>query len=427
MKKAIRKGISLNQKTNASSAAQRGASRREKNSSPLKSEDPRPKRRRACPTPAAENFNQILESLHERSSRSPFLERIEQCRNAGNGWLFGGLLRPLTQEEIRNLQEQGNRCRDWNRIRVCLDFTAQWIWNSVFEGYCLLGVFTGVDTPLLPGTALPTGIVRSTIMNSEIGNECLIHDAGLVSNQLIYDSAVLYRIHVLSCGSPSGFGNGETMAPGAANGLRLPVFTDITADLAKALSRSCPDAVERSGYEDWLNRYRKACTLDFGVVESGARIITSGMITNTFIGASARIEGAARLSDVTIASTKEKPVTIGHCSIIRNACLQGGVRVGDMASAEKAVLLEGSCLEPRSSVTNGIIGPRASICGSSVVPSPTGPDTEWHGRTQGAAASRPKGGSPGSAGSGAHPRKRKGGVQKSRQSSKGPKSRRVSR
>ncbi|MBN1896074.1 DUF4954 family protein [bacterium] len=372
----------------------------------------------------------LLESLHERTAQSRFLKRIEQCRNAANGWLFGGLLRPLTQEEIRSLQDQGNRSRDWTRIRVCLDFNVQWIWDSIFEGECVLGQFTGRDTALLPGTVLPAGIVRSTILNSQIGNECLIQDAGLVANQLIRDRAVLYRIHALSSEPACTFGNGGPVWVGAVKKEPFPpLFADMNPLLAEAFV-SGGNAHSKAGYEDWRRKYIQACSLDFGVVESGAKIMSTHLIQNAFVGASARIEGAFCIADATLDSEAENPVYIGYGAVIRNACLQAGVRVGDLASAEKTVLMEGSRLESRSSVLNGIIGSRSCVRGCRVISSLIGPDLDLHdpayvssvtlqpgkGRSvRGAVRPRATG------------RKRKSSVRKPRDPSTGPLSRKASR
>jgi hypothetical protein len=102
-------------------------------------------------------------------------------------------VRSLTPEEIKVLVSQGNRASDWNEIRVSDGFIPENIYDNLFRGACVLGVFTGKEVMAYEGAPFSSGIYKSVICNSEIGNDCLLFRAGLISNCVIMDGAAVYE------------------------------------------------------------------------------------------------------------------------------------------------------------------------------------------------------------------------------------------
>src|SRR3990172_1510462 len=140
---------------------------------------------------------------------SAFLKSIELLKNNRfKSRLFRDNVRKLRDEEIEQLKGQGNISDDWSAILVIDDFTAAGIFYSSFQGTCRLGKFDGARAGIDGSFGLPAGIYRSTIINSEIGNGCVIHDTGIVSNCVVHEGAILVKNGTISASDACSYGNG---------------------------------------------------------------------------------------------------------------------------------------------------------------------------------------------------------------------------
>ena len=81
--------------------------------------------------------------------------------------------RSLSQEEIEQLEANGNVAEDWSSVLVAPGTCMDRIRSSSFFGRVVMGPFTGsVD---LGGIELPTGVYGSTVADSCIGGDALVH------------------------------------------------------------------------------------------------------------------------------------------------------------------------------------------------------------------------------------------------------------
>ena len=106
--------------------------------------------------------------------------------------------RSLTTQETSRLEQQGNYCADWGKVRVTDVFDTARVRGNTFIGDVTLGDIAD-GTARCGGFCLDEGIVGSTICNATIGNHPAIRDVRMLSGYSLGDNAVLFNIGEMSC------------------------------------------------------------------------------------------------------------------------------------------------------------------------------------------------------------------------------------
>ncbi|MBR6378931.1 MAG: DUF4954 family protein [Fibrobacter sp.] len=286
-------------------------------------------------------------------------------------------LRNLTAEEIAALEQNGNRCEDWKRVLVEANFEPSRIHRSTFMGDVRLPAFYG--TLLLPGdVSFPTGIYDSLVHNCIVEN-ALVNKVSMLSNVLVRSSAVVHNVGALVSSGKINFMIGSTMSVGNEMGGReLLVFPDITMDLVEAQLFHKADADVQQSFEEQLKNFREEISLPFGVVGKGAVVSNTNIVRNSWIGAHARVEGAAKIRNTIILSSLEESSHIYDSVIIENSDLQMGVKVHTGAEVQRSVLMSKSKVGSKAIVKSSIIAPCCHIEEGEVNSSYMGPLTQMH-------------------------------------------------
>ena len=286
-------------------------------------------------------------------------------------------LRNLTAEEVTTLEKNGNRCEDWNRVLVEPNFDPARVQRSVFMGDVRLPAFYG--TLLLPGdVSFPTGIYDSLVHNCIVEN-ALVYKVSMLSNVLVRSSAVIHNVGTLVSSGKINFMIGSTMSVGNEMGGReLLVFPDITMDLVEAqlFHKAEPDV--QQSFEEQLKNFREEISLPFGVVGKGAVVSNTNIVRNSWIGAHARVEGAAKIRNTIILSSLEESTHIYDSVIIENSDLQMGVKVHTGAEVQRSVLMSRSKVGCKAIVKSSIVAPCCHIEEGEVNSTYMGPLTQMH-------------------------------------------------
>ncbi|HEX2869195.1 MAG TPA: DUF4954 family protein [Ignavibacteriales bacterium] len=268
-------------------------------------------------------------------------------------------LRNLTGYEINFLHCQGCTAEDWSRVQVPRDFETERVRNVHFSGDNILGGMR--KTVLLPGDVeMPSGIYNSHLHNCSFGDDVFIRGVRLMANYDVEGDVVIENVLSLVTEGMASFGNGtELEILNEGGGRTIKIFDRLSAQLAyfMALYR------ERAGFIQALDKiidYHVKCrTFETGRIKKGSRITNCGEIKNVFIGEYAEINGALKLSNGSILSTKEDPAVIGagveakdfiiqtgssvENSAILHRCFVGqGVRIGRQYSAENSAFFANS-------------------------------------------------------------------------------------
>ena len=286
-------------------------------------------------------------------------------------------LRNLTTEEVTTLEKNGNRCEDWNRVLVEPNFDPARVQRSVFMGDVRLPAFYG--TLLLPGdVSFPTGIYDSLVHNCIVEN-ALVYKVSMLSNVLVRSSAVVHNVGTLVSSGKINFMIGSTMSVGNEMGGReLFVFPDITMDLVEAQLFHKAESDVQQSFEEQLKNFREEISLPFGVVGKGAVVSNTNIVRNSWIGAHARVEGAAKIRNTIILSSLEESTHIYDSVIIENSDLQMGVKVHTGAEVQRSVLMSRSKVGCKAIVKSSIVAPCCHIEEGEVNSSYMGPLTQMH-------------------------------------------------
>ena len=286
-------------------------------------------------------------------------------------------LRNLTAEEVATLEKNGNRCEDWNRVLVEPNFDPARVQRSVFMGDVRLPAFYG--TLLLPGdVSFPTGIYDSLVHNCIVEN-ALVYKVSMLSNVLVRSSAVVHNVGTLVSSGKINFMIGSTMSVGNEMGGReLFVFPDITMDLVEAQLFHKAESDVQQSFEEQLKNFREEISLPFGVVGKGAVVSNTNIVRNSWIGAHARVEGAAKIRNTIILSSLEESTHIYDSVIIENSDLQMGVKVHTRAEVQRSVLMSRSKVGCKAIVKSSIVAPCCHIEEGEVNSSYMGPLTQMH-------------------------------------------------
>ena len=286
-------------------------------------------------------------------------------------------LRNLTAEEVSTLEKNGNRCEDWNRVLVEPNFDPARVQRSVFMGDVRLPAFYG--TLLLPGdVSFPTGIYDSLVHNCIVEN-ALVYKVSMLSNVLVRSSAVIHNVGTLVSSGKINFMIGSTMSVGNEMGGReLFVFPDITMDLVEAQLFHKAEFDVQQSFEEQLKNFREEISLPFGVVGKGAVVSNTNIVRNSWIGAHARVEGAAKIRNTIILSSLEESTHIYDSVIIENSDLQMGVKVHTGAEVQRSVLMSRSKVGCKAIVKSSIVAPCCHIEEGEVNSTYMGPLTQMH-------------------------------------------------
>ncbi|MBN2351499.1 MAG: DUF4954 family protein [Spirochaetales bacterium] len=306
--------------------------------------------------------------------------------------LFGSDVRRLSKKEIDALVALDNSCGDWSRIKVADKFKIDFIRGAAFAGDCVLGVFSGAPREAAPGVTLASGIYGVTIVNSEIGNDCLVKDCGLVAGYVVEEDAVLFRVDELSAAPGCAFGNGVKIPVGNETGGReVAMYAELDIALAARVALDRSDAEFQRSFEEAADSYRAAVTCDFGFAGKGAVVRNTRAVRNVYLGAGALIDGATLVENCTILSGPGERTEVSHGAVVRNSCLQWGCEATTMAIVVDSLLTEHSHVERHGKVTASIIGPNTGIAEGEVTSCLVGPFVGFHHQSLLIAALWPEG------------------------------------
>lgn len=326
-------------------------------------------------------MNAVLSALLEKAPESFELPSALGPLAAAGGVsrIFGAKTRRLKPEEIRVLKRQGNHCEDWKAVRVAAGFDPRRVWSSRFIGACVLGAFKAKVRPTGGDTELPSGIYGSTVADSEIGDDCLVQDTGLLSRTVVRRGGVVFRAGAVTGSAACAFGNGREIPIGIETGGReVAAFAELTIPVAEAVADNRGDRTAIEAYGRFVRAYTALCTVPFAVVDEAAVIRFAAEVRDSYIGPHAVVDGAARIENATVLSSSEEPARVADGAWIRNACVQWGCEVASMSIVDDSVLCEHSHVERHGKVTASVIGPNTGVAEGEVTSCLLGPFVGFH-------------------------------------------------
>lgn len=233
--------------------------------------------------------------------------------------------RHLTNAEIETLTSNACQAQDWSQIEVAEGFNAANLHRVIFYGTARLGCSDGT-IEVSDGFVKNCGIVNATLRNVVIGDDCLIENIGnFMNNVAVGDHCYISNVCTIETRPKATYGEGNLISVlNEAGDGNLILFNGLNSQLAALMVKHFDNRHLRVALEKMINKAieneRRPCS----TIGDGVRIVNTNEITNTIIGDGCQISGASRLSDCTIASTIDNPITIGTGVICEKSIVSGG-------------------------------------------------------------------------------------------------------
>ena len=256
--------------------------------------------------------------------------------------------RQLTQEEIEVLERNSCWAEDWKRVMVAEEFRPYSFHRVIFYGDIRLGSFDK-HVEVTKGFTKHSGINDATLRNVTVGNDCLIEKIGnFINNYTIGDNCYISNLSTMETTEGATFGEGHLISVlnemGDGN---VILFHDLNSQLASFMVKHFKDKVLRDNITRLVNEEIRFTQPERGTLGNGVKIINTKEITNTVVKDDCEINGAARLSDCTIMSSKDASVYIGTGVICENSIISNGCSITNSVKMQECYVGE-AC-----QITNG--------------------------------------------------------------------------
>jgi len=254
----------------------------------------------------------------------------------------------LTDDEIHVLENNSCWAEDWQRVKVAEEFSPYNFHRVIFYGDIRLGVFEK-QVEVSKGFVKHSGINDATLRNVTVGDNCLIEKIGnYINNYTIGSDCYISNISTMETTEGASFGEGHLISVlnemGDGN---VVLFHDLNSQLAAFMVKYFKDKQLKDSLSRLINEEIRFTQPERGTIGNGVKIINSKEITNTVIKEDCEINGAARLSDCTILSSKDDSVFIGTGVICENSIISNG------CSITNSVKMQDCFVGEACQITNG--------------------------------------------------------------------------
>ena len=236
--------------------------------------------------------------------------------------------RQLTQEEIDVLERNNCWAENWESVKVADDFSPYGFHRVMFYGDIRLGVFD-LQVEVTKGFTKHAGINDATLRNVTIGDNCLIEKIGnFINNYTIGDNCYISNVSTME--TTEGATYGEDYMISVLNEMgdgNLVLFHDLNSQLAAFMVKHFNDKVLKEKITRLIREEVRFSLPDRGTIGNNVKIINTKEITNTVVKDDCEINGASRLSDCTILSSKDASVYIGTGVICENSIISNGCSI----------------------------------------------------------------------------------------------------
>ena len=256
--------------------------------------------------------------------------------------------RQLTQDEINVLENNSCWAEDWTRVMVDEAFSPYGFHRVIFYGDIRLGKFEK-QVEVTKGFTKHSGINDATLRNVTVGDDCLIEKIGnFINNYTFGDDCYISNVSTMETTEGATFGEGHLVSVlnemGDGN---VVLFHDLNSQLAAFMVKHFSDKQLKDTLLRLVNEEIRFTQPERGTIGNGVKIINSKEITNTVVKDDCEINGAARLSDCTILSSKDASVYIGTGVICENSIISNG------CSITNSVKMQDCFVGEACQITNG--------------------------------------------------------------------------
>ena len=236
--------------------------------------------------------------------------------------------RNLNQQEIDVLIANGCQAEDWNQVAVARGFDPNCLHRVTFYGWAHLGGCCG-SIEVSEGFVKRCGINNATLRNVTIGDNCLIENVGnYMNNVMVGNECHISNVCTIETRSDATYGQGGLISVlnevGKGN---LLLFDGLNSQLAALMVKQFGNRAFLEALTALVHKFIEKKRPQCSTIGNKVTIINTNEITNAIVGDGCRISGASRLSNCTISSSVENPITIGTGVICENSIISGGSKI----------------------------------------------------------------------------------------------------
>ena len=235
------------------------------------------------------------------------------------------IMRQLTDEEIRVLEDRNCWAEDWTNVHVSDDFKPNYMHRVMLYGEISIGDFDK-NIEVSRGFLKHSGINNATLRNVNIGDNCLIENiGGFINNYTIGDDCYISNVSAMETTDGATYGEGNLISVlnevGDGN---VILFSDLNSQFAAFMAKHFGDKPLKDAIRRLINEEIARKRHDQAYIRNHVKIVNTKEITNTVVYDDCEINGAARLSDCTILSSPASSVYIGTGVICENSIISEG-------------------------------------------------------------------------------------------------------
>ena len=235
------------------------------------------------------------------------------------------IMRQLTDEEIRVLEDRNCWAEDWTNVHVSDDFKPNYMHRVMLYGEISIGDFDK-NIEVSRGFLKHSGINNATLRNVSIGDNCLIENiGGFINNYTIGDDCYISNVSAMETTDGATYGEGNLISVlnevGDGN---VILFSDLNSQFAAFMAKHFGDKPLKDAIRRLINEEIARKRHDQAYIGNHVKIVNTKEITNTVVYDDCEINGAARLSDCTVLSSPASSVYIGTGVICENSIISEG-------------------------------------------------------------------------------------------------------
>lgn len=325
---------------------------------------------------------QFIDSAYLPKGKDEYYLRREQ--NAG-----AGSFRPLTNEEIGQLERNGSTADDWAQVLVHDNFNPSLVQQCKFYGL----VRIGEQQPYylqFHDVRLPVGLYNSTIISCDLGNNVVVNNVNYLSHYIIGNEVILVNINEMEVTDHAKFGNGiikegekETVRIwmelcNENAGRSVLLFDGMQTGDAWLWTRFRADDLLMQKLKEFTEKRFSNKRGYYGMVGDRCVIKNTRIVKDCLIGTDAYIKGANKLKNLTINSSADSPTQIGEGCELVNGIIGYGCKAFYGVKAVRFILASHSQLKYGARLINSFLGDNSTISCCEVLNSLIFPAHEQH-------------------------------------------------
>lgn len=274
--------------------------------------------------------------------------------------------RNLSEDDVRLLERNGNRCVDWSNVLLLGVFELDFVRDCFFGGVIVLYGAGDTDWPAI--------LEHSRFTNCAVGRGAMVMDVTRLIHVVVRENAEVTRCGCVGSEETHAFGLGAEIAFAPGSGRRrVPVSPEVRFGELAELARLPQDGPELAAYRRTVGTLANLVREPITFVGPRAKVANCGTIRRAYIGSNVELDGVPLMDESIILGDAARPTKLTATSTIRRLVAQEGCEVASGAQVDGVFMSEGSWVRDGACASSSVIGPDSGVGGGELRSSLIGP------------------------------------------------------